>query len=237
MNIQEFSNSFDTLLQPYIARNNVGEQNNLAFDEYEKSVFLTKAQEQIVLELYQELEQSEENRKYLSNLIKTNNYTPIGEQDNTLINNTNFKSYKVEIDNSILFMIYEQCTLSDKNNCINNRIVSVVPIIHDDLDKVLKNPFKSPNNRRVIRLDYDGKVELISKYNISNYKVRYLKRPKPIILISLYDEDSLSIDKDTLSTEEINKVSNGETNPILHERIVQRAVQLAVQSKVKSNNA
>lgn len=228
MNVQEFSNSFDTLLQPYIAKESFSEQNNLAFDEYEKSIFLTKAQEQIVLELYQELEQSEEVRKYLSNLIKTDNYTPVGEQDETLINN-NFKSYKVEISNDILFMIYEQCTLSDENNCINNKIVSVVPTIHDDLDKVLKNPFKSPNSRKVIRLDFDNKIELISKYNISNYKVRYLKKPNPIILITL--EDNLSINNgDT-------EVSNGETNPILHERIVQRAVQLAVQSKVKSNNA
>ena len=228
MNVQEFSNSFDTLLQPYIAKGSFSEQNNLAFDEYEKSIFLTKAQEQIVLELYQELEQSEEVRKYLSNLIKTDNYVPVGEQDETLIN-SNFKSYKVEISNDILFMIYEQCTLSDENNCINNKIVSVVPTIHDDLDKVLKNPFKSPNSRKVIRLDFDNKIELISKYNISNYKVRYLKKPNPIILVAL--EDNLSINNgDT-------KVSNGETNPILHERIVQRAVQLAVQSKVKSNNA
>ena len=228
MNVQEFSNSFDTLLQPYIAKESFSEQNNLAFDEYEKSIFLTKAQEQIVLELYQELEQSEEVRKYLSNLIKTDNYAPIGEQDETLIN-SNFKSYKVEISNDILFMIYEQCTLNDENNCINNKIVSVVPTIHDDLDKVLKNPFKSPNSRKVIRLDFDNKIELISKFSISNYKVRYLKKPNPIILVAL--EDNLSINNgDT-------EVSNGETNPILHERIVQRAVQLAVQSKVKSNNA
>ena len=226
MDVQELSNLFDTLLQPYITKDVSGEQNTLAFDEYEKSIFLTKAQEQIVLELYQELEQSEENRKYLSNLIKTGNYVPIGEQDETLINNT-FKSYKVEIEDSVLFMIYEQCTLSDDNNCINNKIVSVIPTIHDDLDKVLKNPFKSPNNRKVIRLDFDNKIELISKYNISNYKIRYLKKPNPIILVKLED---LNIDKK-------QEVSNGETNPILHERIVQRAVQLAVQSKVKSNNA
>ena len=226
MDVQELSNLFDTLLQPYITKDVSGEQNTLAFDEYEKSIFLTKAQEQIVLELYQELEQSEENRKYLSNLIKTGNYVPIGEQDNTLINNT-FKSYKVEIEDSVLFMIYEQCTLNDDNNCVNGRIVSVVPTIHDDLDKVLKNPFKSPNNRKVIRLDFDNKIELISKYNVSNYKIRYLKKPNPIILVKLED---LNIDKK-------QEVSNGETNPILHERIVQRAVQLAVQSKVKSNNA
>lgn len=215
MTNSEFSNEFDVLYQ------NIASNRAPGLDAYEKSVFLTMAQEQIVLELYQELEQSEEVRKYLSNLIKTDNYVPVGEQDETLINN-NFKSYKVEISNDILFMIYEQCTLSDENNCINNRIVSVVPTIHDDLDKVLKNPFKSPNSRKVIRLDFDNKIELISKYNISNYKVRYLKKPNPIILVTL--EDNLSINNgDT-------KVSNGETNPVLHERIVQRAVQLAIQS-------
>ena len=220
MTNNEFSNEFDVLYQ------NIASNQAPGLDAYEKSVFLTMAQEQIVLELYQELEQSEEVRKYLSNLIKTDNYVPVGEQDETLIN-SNFKSYKVEISNDILFMIYEQCTLSDENNCINDRIVSVVPTIHDDLDKVLKNPFKSPNSRKVIRLDFDNKIELISKYNISNYKVRYLKKPNPIILVKLED---LNIDKK-------QEVSNGETNPILHERIVQRAVQLAVQSKVKSNNA
>ena len=220
MTNSEFSNEFDVLYQ------NIASNQAPGLDAYEKSVFLTMAQEQIVLELYQELEQSEEVRKYLSNLIKTDNYVPVGEQDETLINN-NFKSYKVEISNDILFMIYEQCTLNDENNCINNKIVSVVPTIHDDLDKVLKNPFKSPNSRKVIRLDFDNKIELISKYNISNYKIRYLKKPNPIILVKLED---LNIDKK-------QEVSNGETNPILHERIVQRAVQLAVQSKVKSNNA
>lgn len=215
MTNNEFSNEFDVLYQ------NIASNQAPGLDAYEKSVFLTMAQEQIVLELYQKLEQSEEARKYLSNLIKTDNYVPVGEQDETLINN-NFKSYKVEISNDILFMIYEQCTLSDENNCINNRIVSVVPTIHDDLDKVLKNPFKSPNSRKVIRLDFNNKIELISKYNISNYKIRYLKKPNPIILVAL--EDNLSINNgDT-------KASNGETNPILHERIVQRAVQLAVQS-------
>lgn len=39
MNVQEFSNTFDTLLQPYITRDVNGNQNNLAFDEYENLYF------------------------------------------------------------------------------------------------------------------------------------------------------------------------------------------------------
>ena len=79
MDVQELSNLFDTLLQPYITKDNFGEQNTLAFDEYEKSIFLTKAQEQIVLELYQEVEQSEEVRKYLSNHITKEYYVAVGD--------------------------------------------------------------------------------------------------------------------------------------------------------------
>ena len=78
MTTEEFSNEFDTILQSYSVQNEFGQQNPIAFDEYEKSVFLTKAQEQIIITLYngknssnESLEKTEELRRYLSNLIKT----------------------------------------------------------------------------------------------------------------------------------------------------------------------
>ena len=47
MTTEEFSNEFDTLLNSY------GENpSTIELDEYEKSVFLTKAQEEIVIDLY-----------------------------------------------------------------------------------------------------------------------------------------------------------------------------------------
>ena len=78
MTTEEFSNEFDTILQSYSVKNELGLQNPIAFDEYEKSVFLTKAQEQIIITLYngknssnESLEKTEELRRYLSNIIKT----------------------------------------------------------------------------------------------------------------------------------------------------------------------
>lgn len=222
MTTNEFSIEFDTLLQPFI-----GTYKDLAFDEYEKSVFLTEAQEQIILQLYENLEQSEENRKYLSNLIKTYSVTPVQETDGKLLNINNYKSYKINIDDNILFIIYEQCTLGDDAKCFKGRTISIQPIIHDEVSKVLQNPFRCPNERRVIRLDIDGKIELISKYSITEYKARYLKKPSPIVLTNLEDN----------SIDGYNEVNQSEVNSILHDRILRLAVQLAIQSKVKNNNA
>ena len=77
MTTQEFSEQFDTLYnQQYYMMFSV--QNPLALDEYEKSVFLTEAQRQIVLALYGgkpnsplSFERTEEIRRYLGSLVVT----------------------------------------------------------------------------------------------------------------------------------------------------------------------
>lgn len=221
MNTEEFSSNFDTALQAY-ASSGV----DLTFDEYEKSVFLTEAQNQIVLNLYKTFEQSEESREYLSSLVKTFNGTPIEEENVELLNISPYKSYKVELEDTLMFIIYEQCKLGEDAQCFKDNIVSIQPITHDDVYKILQNPFRCPNNRRVLRLNIDSYIELISKYCISDYKVRYLKRPQPIILTKLEDTN----------IETLQVVTECEVNPVLHQQIVNLAVQLALQSKLKNNN-
>ena len=79
MTSEEFSNEFDTLLNSYSNVEAFGETpSTIEVDEYEKSVFLTKAQEEIVIDMYNgknpfkdSFEKTEEIRRYLSNLIKT----------------------------------------------------------------------------------------------------------------------------------------------------------------------
>lgn len=77
----EFSNGFDTLLSSYNTPALFGEPTSRAevvLDEYEKSLFLTEAQDQIVVELYTgrntkgaAFETTEELRANLRGLIKT----------------------------------------------------------------------------------------------------------------------------------------------------------------------
>lgn len=71
MTTEEFSNEFDVLLNSYSS-------GGVEFNEYEKSIFLTKAQEDLLVELYngknpfrESFEETEEIRRYLSNLVKT----------------------------------------------------------------------------------------------------------------------------------------------------------------------
>ena len=72
MNIKEFSDGFDTLLNSFRVLPNI------VLDEYEKSVFLTNAQEELIIELYNgknsfgdSFERTEEVRRYISELVKT----------------------------------------------------------------------------------------------------------------------------------------------------------------------
>ena len=52
MTLEEFSDEFDVLLQAYNTNPQFGMTDPLSFSEYEKSVFLTQSQEEIVKELY-----------------------------------------------------------------------------------------------------------------------------------------------------------------------------------------
>lgn len=78
MTTQEFSAQFDVLLNSSFIANDFGEQSSkidIQLDEYEKSVFLTQAQEQLVINLYNgrnieglSFESAEESRRYLKEL-------------------------------------------------------------------------------------------------------------------------------------------------------------------------
>ena len=74
--------------------------------------------------------------------------------------------------------------MEDNNfGCLKGTNVWVHPITQDELHRLKNNPFRNANYRRVLRLDITSdSVELLSKYNISQYIVRYLAKPSPIIL-------------------------------------------------------
>lgn len=224
----EFSNGFDTLLNSF----NIDNSSNITLDEYEKSFYLTKAQEDIVRELYsgrnntrESFENTEELKRSLDSLVNTITLTEKTTVDNSKKINKDSVFYTLpdNIENSIWFITYESVLLKDDNLCEKEKSVIVTPITQDDYDRVNKNPFRQANSRRVLRLDAGNNIiELISKYNISSYLVRYLKKPTPIILIDLPDDLSINGVKDKT---ECN------LNPMIHNRILERAVQLALQSK------
>ena len=209
----EFSIEFDILY------NNISSNKAPGLNEYEKSVFLTKAQEQIVTELYSgrnttynSFEETEEQRRYLHSLITTSSLEESTEIDDIITSNSSV--YK--LPENIMFITYETAILT------GNKEVTVYPVSQDELSKIIKNPFRGPSNNRVLRLDLgNNSIEVISNYDITKYLIRYIRKPNPIILVDLEDE---------LSINGISEESECELDTSLHRTILDRAVALALQT-------
>lgn len=224
MTNKEFSDGFSTLL------NSFGITPNITLDEYEKSTFLTNAQEELIIDIYsgrnvvygKSFEQTEEIRRYLSNLVET--YETSTKVTGKL--GLSQDSVFFEIPQDTWFITYEVAFLKDSRlGCLDGIEASVVPLPQDDLYRAKDNPFRGPSKDRVLRLDIKSDLaELISKYNVDKYLMRYISQPTPIILEDL--PDGLSING--VSTE-----SECELNPVVHRAILERAVQLAITSKTQ----
>lgn len=229
MTTEEFSNEFDTLLNSYSNVEVFGKTpNTVEVDEYEKSVFLTNAQEEIVIDLYNgknpfgdSFEKTEEIRRYLSDLIRT--YTTSTKEEG--YTGLSKKSVFFKLPDDLWFITYESVNLKDDElGCMDGEGILVMPVTQDEYHRIKKNPFRGPNERRAIRLDLSEKVvEIVSKYNIDTYLVRYLARPRPIILSKL---------PDNLSINGVSNKTECELNPVIHRAILERAVKLAIRSKV-----
>lgn len=212
MTTEEFSNEFDILY------NNIMSNQAPGLTEYEKSVFLTEAQNAIVLESYNgrnaknlSFESSEESRRLLQDLVLSKTYTT------NEINHVNDK-YNIDKPEDLLVIVYECCTLKDGN------IAIVIPTKFDSLYETLNNPFKCPSKNKVLRVD-NTNIELYSISDIVSYNVTYLSKPTPIILEDL----------EGVSIEGISEKTECKLNPIVHFDIVQRAVALAKNAFIGSN--
>lgn len=225
MNLQEFSFGFDTLLNSFSS--NV----SITCDEYEKSFFLTEAQEQEVLFLYsgkagnESFEETEELRRYLAPIVKEANLSPIETSNgNPLGVDSNSKFFTLPED--LWFITFESVTIADEG-CSN--ILDVYPVRQDEYQKLKKNPFRGANDRRALRLDLsEGNVEIVSTKDVASYYIRYLSKLNPIVLIDFNGEVTIN---------GVSEATDCELPDILHQRILERAVMLALRTKgVKTEN-
>lgn len=218
MTISELSSEFDILY------NNATSNQAPGLSEYEKSVFLTQAQEAIITELYNgnlqtSFESNEAVTRYLSSLITTDMIDTFTEEKNPLNDVINSSIYKAKLKSDILFIVYEGASLKNEEEDNKSYKAIVTPSKHDNIYKLVENPFRGPTLRRVLRLSVgDNSVELLSAYPINNYVVRYLKKPNPIILSDLSDVTINNKDSETTSLD---------VPEVLHRTILMRAVQLA----------
>ena len=232
MTIEEFSNEFDVLLNSYAANNPSGIGQGLTqLDEYEKSILLTESQESIVRDLYngkltgEGFESTEEQRRNLDSLINTLELTSKDISKPKMSDNSKF----FQLPSDVWFITYESVLLSDESlGCKNNTRADVIPIRQDEYHTIKNNPFRGPSDKRVLRIDTGSSViELISKYTIQSYFIKYLSKPKPIILQDITDEN-LSINRET-------KRMECKLNTVLHRTILERAVALAIKRLPSKN--
>lgn len=226
MLLNELSVEFDLLY------NNISSNQAPGLTEYEKSVFLTEAQEAVILDLYKgtagdAFESTEEVTRYLSSLVKSKNAVipKLPNIAKTFIN-VNEYSFDLKEIEDLWFITFQSASIQD-NECY--RDVIVVPTTQDSLYKELQNPFKGPNKNRVLSLSEDNNQKIYSKYPLNSYYIKYLSKPYPIILEDLAEEDEdsnpignyLTINKEYKS-KEIDWLPES-----LHRTILLRAVQIA----------
>lgn len=215
MTAQEFSNEFDVLY------NSITNGNAPGVTEYEKSVFLTRAQ----LEFIQEL-------------IKGNTVYGQGVDDTTnvrlqlypLYKKVQYTQFKDALSNKKVLHIL------NVELVVNNKTVPTVPISYDEYTTIKNNPFKSNKNRAYyiqnnsdIKIYYDGsEVSLVSdeKGGAPSVETKpcwfyYIEYPTPIITDSTLEANTIDGNtKNTLQTCSLPQST--------HFEILKKAVQLAL---------
>lgn len=154
MTNEEFSNEFDVLY------NSITSNQAPGLDEYEKSVFLTKAQDEIILQYFnprgnkfqEGFDSSRKRQIDFKNLLRTIRFTPEYKIDNKKdyydqqLEKFDNRSIVYPIPDNILLFINESLTTS------TGEIKIVHPISMDDYTLLMQKPFQYPPKKFVWRL-------------------------------------------------------------------------------------
>lgn len=257
MTTQEMSNEFDILY------NQVNSNQAPGIDEFEKSVFLTKAQNQVILAKFDPRGNKFQAGFNINDLGQLRQYDFSTLIDNAELDRVTSQQYLPYDPRAITFILPDDYFLTLNESIVETHnqvpyIYQIIDISYNDYTRLMQKPYQYPPKRSVWKLitkngtvkqqseieDYTQVAqiqtergarlhtvqnteisgtfcELIGKFidedNIT-YKMRYVKRPTPIVLVDLSD-DNLSIDN--VSQETSCKLPEG-----VHHIIVQRAVEL-----------
>ena len=248
--------------------NGIGSPQAPGLNAYEKSVFLTKAQNEIVKNYFNPRSkgnntqegfdgnqkrqidfsmlttvytQQAENMKDMSGELQTQGALQASEESQTqgdvqgaeqLPSATasdfgtpmfdlreNSKSIKLPTD---LMMAINEVVEVNRKNMEKPVLLQVIPIKFDEYSRLMSKPYKRPLKYQAWRLlnsDTSNKADIVigPTDSLKRYTLRYIRRPKPIIVGNL----------DGLSIEGEEDICDCELDKILHEEILQRAVELA----------
>jgi len=159
MIVQEISDRFDYALKKSVS--------GLALDEYNKSLYLTKAQLEFVRNIVKVYEYTDEMRHILAPLVQT-----------TTLNSGNFTQtadyYTTSdvLNNTVLEVVFERL----------NGSIPLIPLDHNDIHYTINNPFRSPNNKIAYRVTVDDEWRIYTDQTLTAYLYTWVKYPDPIVL-------------------------------------------------------
>jgi len=247
MTTQEFSDQFAVLLNSYNTESNFGEQaskREIVLDEYEKSVLLTQAQDIIVKSYYdrtlnpqgQGFDDSPRRQADFSSLItvvELSTYSPPGTAVKYDDRGVFFQLPTTNgVTPAVLLIQNEKLLLMQSTTVVSEYVIK--PISYSEYDRQMSKAYTKPLKKQAWRLfqnpntGFDIISEVIPRDTLSGgqtwkYRVRYVRRPKPIILENL-SGTGLTIDG-------VTAVSECELNPIVHIDILNKAVELAIATR------
>ena len=229
MTNQEFKNEFN------ISYNAIASNSSPGIDDYELSVYLTKAQLEVIKNYYDPVsnrkqkgfENTEKRRRDLNQLVFDYKISSSFKTDQVIHKNSRFFTIPKDV-----FLIVNERVKIKSTNCFNDTVVNVRPMSYDAFNIQIKNPFENPNHEVTWRLDLsnvgvDKVVEIVSPYNTTDsleYQMRYIKYPKPIIVTNL----SVAFPSDNLTVDGISNETPCELNTEICREILDRAVELAL---------
>ncbi len=223
MTNKEFSNEFDVLYDSISSMDAPG------LDDYEKSVFLTKAQLELVKEVNGPVnkyktgfEGSDKRRADMRELVLNYTGTPY-----SITTGLTESSLEVILPSN-LFLIKYEAAFFQEEGCPNKTKVDIIPIKYDEYHENLRNPFRKPDKESGFRLDISSKggnkvAELVVDAPIDTYQLRYVKYPNPIVL-----QDLGGISSEVLSIDGERNNQECELDEEFHREILDRAVEMAM---------
>lgn len=250
MTVDEFKVEFDILY------NNLASNAAPPLNDYEKSVFLTKAQEELVLEYIRPQTNSQGigidadplRRSELKGLMSRGKLTVTSNNNSTdgFIFGDNCYVYSYANAGSIIAILSEVAifTKTESGKTITVK-KAVIPLSDSELTRVTSKLYSRPPKRQVWKISdvaYDdnltdgtynssSKCTIIGGKDLNGFQLSYisaswLRKPKPIILSI---SDAPTDDKLTIGGTTINSttVQSSELPEFMHQAILQRAVELA----------
>ena len=238
MDVNEMSNQFDVLY------NNVTSNQAPGLNEFEKSVFLTKAQNMLLIEYHNNrvdgvgggFDGSQKRQYDFSSLIKT-----------VALSVYNNSEYAHVDKRSVLYLFPEDYFLAVNETLADSSYqYTVIPLSYDEYSRLMMKPYAFPVKRAVWRLftgyadvnheqedtTHHTVAEIIGKPTMEggkgkedlsdvSYVLRYVRKPNPIIL------DNLSTYGESVTIEGEKTPMGCELPPETHQEVLERAVTLA----------